>query len=559
MTSHLSRSLFLCAAAAGLTLASPALVSVTRAESAPAGKVRAPLFDDIGRHHHTITTRSPEAQRYFDQGLMLVFNFNHKEAIRSFRAAAELDPQCAMAHWGEAFAHGPHINGPMTEEAGALAWAALQRAIALQPKATARERAYIDALGARYAAPGTKQERAALDAAFASAMRKVADAYPDDHDAVVFYVDAWMNTTPWDYWQADKKTPKPATAEALRLIERVMARTPDHPGANHIYIHLVEAGPEPWRGLPSASRLRRYAPAAGHLVHMPSHIYIRVGQYQDAVESNEEAARADRSYIAACQAQGFYPGVYYPHNQHFLWYALMFQGRAERSLDAAKQVASYALSPVCGTNVLEKPRLTWLPIVTLLRFGKWQDVVELAEPPAELAFDRAIWRFARARAFAALRNAGAAMEETKRLEELAASAPVKAVDSPFFPANQVLVVAQHLARAGVEELRSEHDAVIVSLRAAVKAEHELPYMEPAFWIWPTRPALGAALLKQGRLQDAEREFRADLDEFPRNGWALFGLAAALRAQGRVEEAAMVEREFAVAWEKADVKLQMEWL
>ena len=550
-TSSALRTTFVVAAlvSAGFSYAAPV----------PSDKARAPLFDDIGRHHHPVTTRSAQAQRYFDQGMMLLFNFNHKEAIRSFRAAAAIDPDCAMARWGEAFAHGPHINGPMTDEAVPLAWEALRQAQALKPKANARERAYIDALATRYVAPGAKHERPVLDRTFAAAMRRVADAYPDDHDAAVFWVDAWMNTTPWDYWQADKRTPKPDTAEALRAIERVMARSPEHPGANHIYIHLVEAGPEPERGLPSAGRLRRYAPAAGHLVHMPSHIYIRVGQYQEAVEANEEAARADRSYIAACQVQGFYPGIYYPHNMHFLWYALMFQGRAERGLEAAKQVASYALSPLCGTNVMEKPRLTWLPIVTQLRFGQWDSVIAQPEPAAELPLDRAIWRFARARAYAAKGNANAAAREAQLLDELADSAAVKAVDSPYFPANQVLVVARRLAHAGVAGARGNKADMITKLREAVEAEHALPYMEPAFWMYPTRPTLAAALLQAGRAAEAEAEFRADLVEFPRNGWSLFGLAEALRKQGKTDAAAMVEREFAAAWSKSDVKLQLEWL
>jgi tetratricopeptide (TPR) repeat protein len=292
---------------------------------------------------------------------------------------------------------------------------------------------------------------------------------------------------------------------------------------------------------------------------MPSHIYIRVGQYQDAVEANEEAAKADRSYIAACQVQGFYPGIYYPHNMHFLWYALMFQGRAERSLEAAKQVASYASSPLCGTTVVEKPRLTWLPLVTQMRFGRWQEVLSMAEPAAELPLDRALWRLARARAFAAKGDAPAAEHEAKLLDDMAASNAVKAVDSPIFPSNQVLVVARHLAHAGVAGARGENDLMIAKLRAAVEAEHALPYMEPAFWIYPTRQTLGAALLKIGRAADAEKEFRADLQEFPRNGWSLFGLGESLRAQGQTDAAAMIDREFATAWEKSDVTLKLEWL
>jgi tetratricopeptide (TPR) repeat protein len=292
---------------------------------------------------------------------------------------------------------------------------------------------------------------------------------------------------------------------------------------------------------------------------MPSHIYVRVGQYQDAVEANEEAARADRRYITSCQIQGFYPGVYYPHNLHFLWFAKLFQGRAGESLDAAKQVAAYALSPMCGTTVLEKPRFTWLPLVTLLRFGRWDEVLAQPEPPETQPYDRAIWRYARARAFAEKSNASAAERESKALEALAESEAVKSVDNPAFPASPTLVVARHLAQASVAKAKGDREQRIALLRRAVEAEHALPYMEPSFWWYPTRQTLAAALLEDGRAAEAEQEFRADLMEFPRNGWSLFGLAAALRAQDKKDAAAMVDGEFAVAWEKSDVALKLDWL
>lgn len=551
-----STQLRVVAIAAAVTLPGFFAFAVRGASNEP--RPAAPVFDELGHHHHPITTRSKDAQRYFNQGLMLLFNFNHKEAIRSFRAASALDPDCAMAHWGEAFAYGPHINSPMDESAIAPAWAALQEARKRAARVSPRERAYIDALAKRYAAPGAKQDRPALERAFADAMRAVADAHPDDHDATTFYVDAVMNTTPWDYWQADKRTAKPEIADAMKRIDALLSRVPDHPGANHLNIHLVEAGPDPAKGLPSAARLRRYAPAAGHLVHMPSHIYIRVGQYQDAVDANEEAAKADRRYITACQMQGFYPGVYYPHNLHFLWFAKLFQGRAAESLEAAKQVAAYALSPMCNTPVLEKPRFTWLPLVTLLRFGKWDEVLAQPEPPATQPYDRAIWRYARARAFSVKRDAAAAEREAKALEQLAESAEVKAVDNPGFPASPTLTVARHLAQASVAAARGNREQQLALLRKAVEAEHALPYMEPSFWWYPTRQTLAATLLAHGRAAEAEQEFRADLAEFPRNGWSLFGLSAALRAQKKDDAAGLVENEFKIAWDKSDVKLQLDW-
>lgn len=552
------RALSLARTGLGL-LAGLLLVPAGAGAATPPAGLPAPVFEQLGRHHHPVTTRSPEAQRYFDQGLLLLFNFNHQEAIRSFRAAAQLDPDCVMAYWGEAFAYGPHVNAPMFDEAIAPAWAALQAGLARRALGSPRERDYLDALARRYVAPGQPHDRAALNQAFADAMRSVAEAHPDDADATVFFVDAVMNTTPWDYWQPNRTDPKPVIADALRRIDAVLSRQPDHPGANHLNIHLVEAGPDPARGLPSASRLRRYAPAAGHLVHMPSHIYIRVGQYQDAIEANQEAARADRQYISACRVQGFYPGVYYPHNLHFLWFAHLFQGQAQASLDAAHQVASYALTPLCGTPVLEKPRFTWLPLVTQLRFGRWDTVLSQPEPPADQPFDRAIWRYARARSLGARGDAAAAQREVDALEKLAASADVKAVDNPAFPASPTLEVARHLARASVAQARGDRDGEIAHLRAAVAAEQALPYMEPSFWWYPTRQSLAAALARAGRWTEAEQEFRRDLVEFPRNGWSLFGLLHCLRSQKKTDAARLVEAEFQRAWSHSDVTLQLEWL
>jgi tetratricopeptide (TPR) repeat protein len=521
----------------------------------------APLFDGLGSHSHPVSTQNALAQRYFDQGLMFLYGFNHYEAIRSFEAAAALDPECAMAWWGVAFAHGPNINAPMESTAVPPAWIALERARSSAPRATPRERAYIEALTTRYAEDPAKGagDRAELDHAYAEAMRKVATQFPDDLDARTLFADAVMNTMAWDYWLPDRITPKPATLEISRVIEDVLARDPDHPGANHAYIHLIEAGPEPWRALPSADRLQTLAPSAGHLVHMPAHIYIRTGRYDAAVETNRRAVIADRGYIAQCQAQGFYPGMYYPHNLHFIWYALSFTGQAEDCIAAAQQVVAFATSPLCGTEVAEKPRFMHLPLLAQVRFGRWSDILATNAPDGETTpLDHAMWHYARTLAFAAQGDGAAATRESAALDEIIQSGKIAALDNPYLPASGIAEIAQHVAAAKAAGARGDVTQQLARLRQAVAAEQALPYMEPAFWYYPTRQSLAAALLAHGQAKEAESVFRDDLREFPRNGWSLHGLAAALQAQDRADEAQLVSREAATAWARADSKPDLQW-
>lgn len=518
-----------------------------------------PRFDDLGDLHHPITTSSKEAQRYFDQGLRLLFGFNHKEAIRSFRSAAVLDPMCAMAHWGAAYACGPHVNKPMDAEDTASAWTALQLAVARKASASTQEQAYIAALERRYQ-PAHREDRSALDRSFAEAMRELTREYPDDLDAQTLFAESLMNTMPWDYWTRDR-APKPETEEVLAALRFVLSRDPDHPGANHFYIHAVEAGPAPEVGLPSADRLLRYAPGAGHLVHMPAHIYMRVGQYRDAAVANEWAARADRSYLRHCRAQGFYPGVYYPHNLHFLWWAQVFEGRSRDSLRSAHQAADYALDNLCGPKkVLEAPRLRHLPWLTLARFGRWEELLRIPEPRAtnDFLIDRALWHFTRGLAFAALGDSEACERARKELSLLAGSPEAKALNSPMFPATEVLGVAQHWLEGKAAGLRGARPGLIAHLEKAVAAEDAIPYMEPSFWPLPVRPALGAALLKLGEARRAEAVFRQDLQRWPRNGWSLFGLEASLRQQGKQTAADDVHRQFVEAWKHADVQPDLTW-
>lgn len=519
----------------------------------------APLFDGVGNLHHTITTSSSQAQRYFNQGLSLCYAFNHKEAIRSFEAAAQLDPDCAMAYWGIAYAYGPHVNKPMTQEENDRAWEAVQKALAKKEKVSPGEQAYIQAISKRYQAEFV-EDRAALDKAYAAAQREVAREYPDDLDAQTLLAEALMDTMPWDYWTKDR-SPKPETEEAVAALKYVLRRNPDHAGANHLYIHAVEAGPTPELALPSADRLAHCAPQAGHLVHMPSHIYFRVGQYHDATLANERAIQADRSYLRACRAQGFYPGAYYPHNIHFLWYATMFEGRSADALAAANKATEYAMDNVCGPiQVVEAPRFRHLPQFTHARFGRWTEVLNAPRPSSTNSFlvDRVMWHFARGLALTAQKEPEAAAREQAEMCKLIHSDAAQALNSPQFPATDTLAVAEHLLAGKVAEARGETGAMVEHLEKAVAAEDALPYMEPAFWPFPTRPTLGAALLRSGQAARAEAVFREDLKRFPRNGWGLFGLEQSLRQQGKTHAAESVRREFEITWRHADTGLDLAW-
>jgi tetratricopeptide (TPR) repeat protein len=439
------------------------------------------------------------------------------------------------------------------------AWDALQHALALKPKAGAIERAYIDAMAKRYAEKFT-EDRSPFDKAYAAAMRELTKQYPDDLDALTIFSEALMDTMPWDYWLKDR-SPKPETEEAFAALRRVLQHDPNHPGANHFFIHAVEAGPHPEQGIPAADRLGNFAPQAGHLVHMPSHIYMRVGQYYDAEQANLRAVKADRSYIQHCAAQGFYPGAYYPHNEHFLWYATVIQGRSRDALANATKCAEVAFEGSCGPNkVLEAPRLRHLPWLTLARFGRWDDVLQLKQPPATNDFlvDRVMWHFTRGLAFAARNQADQAANEQAAMTALIHSDNAAKLNNPHFPASALLEVADHWLAGKVAEAKGDSAPAIDQLERAVKAEDALPYMEPAYWPIPTRPTLGAALLKAGKAAEAEDVFREDLKRWPRNGWGLFGLEQSLRAQGESESADIVHREFDEAWKRADVKLSLAW-
>jgi tetratricopeptide (TPR) repeat protein len=513
----------------------------------------APLLEGMGSHTHPVTTGNPLAQRYFNQGLALAFGFNHAEAARSFREVQKLDPDCAMAYWGEAWVLGPNINLPMPPENAVPAWEALQRAVERLDKASPREQDYIRALATRYAEKAP-DDRAPLDRAFADAMRDVAAKHPDDYDAQIVFVEALMDTSPWNYW--DGHQPKEFTKEALTTLERVLARNPDHPQACHLYIHAVEAVHPEW-AVACADRLDGLCPGAGHLVHMPSHIFVRVGRYADAVDVNEMATEADDRYVAQCHAQGMYPMAYMPHNHHFIWFGACLQGRSERALEAACHIAEHV-----DTDTMRQPGMAVLqhfsiiPLYSMVRFGAWDLLLAEPQPAEDLPYPRGIWHFCQGMAHLRQGRPDAA---EKQLEQLKTYSRDDTLEKVFIWQNNS---AGHLLRIAEEVLSGElaadakdYDKAIAYLREAARIEDSLVYEEPQSWYAPTRLTLGALLLEARRAAEAELAFREDLHKYPRNGWGLFGLKQALEAQGKQDEAAHVAEQFEHEWRRADVSLK----
>lgn len=509
-----------------------------------------PLFD-LGGHEHPISTDSLDAQRYFNQGLNLTYAFNHAEAIRAFRQAAQLDSNCAICYWGVAYALGPNINAPMVPDAVPQAWEALQRAIALSSEASESEQAYIQALAKRYA-PEPLRDRSSLDRAFAEAMEEVARRYPDDLDAATISAEALMDTTPWAYWEPDG-TPKPVVRQLVAILESVLERDPDHPGANHLYIHAVEASPQPERAEAAADRLGQLVPQAGHLLHMPSHIYLRLGRYHDASVANVRAIAADESYAQGSDSQGFYLAVYYSHNLHFLSYSAAMEGRQTTALDAARKLAA----GIPSEQAARVPILQWMvstPLFVMARFGQWQAILQEPRPPSSLAYSTAIWHYVRGLAFAAQGQQRPAIFALAAVREAEQSEAIAKMEVPFVYAASQLKLADRILGAEILRLEGKRNRSIVLLQEAVELQAHLPYMEPPYWYFPVREFLGDALLDANRLADAEAAYRADLEHHPHSGWSLFGLLQSLRSQGKSEAASDIQAQFQHAWQHADVVL-----
>jgi tetratricopeptide (TPR) repeat protein len=528
--------------AAGILLANAAPAPAAVAPAIAADTV--PLYTDLGTHHKRISTRVPAAQQYFDQGLRLTYGFNHAEAIRSFTRAAELDSTCAICYWGIALAYGPHVNAPMDSASGVAAYAAVQKALALASHAPPRERAYIEAVAQRYeAAPPAN--RARLDTAYSRAMAKVAKAYPNDLDAATLYAESLMDLRPWNYWKPDG-TPYEGTTEIVRQLRRVIAANPSHPGACHYYIHAVEAV-DPKAAVPCAERLAQLMPGEGHMVHMPAHIYIRVGRWNDAVKANQHAIHTDEVFIEGQNPRGVYPLAYYPHNIHFLAFASTMAGRSAQAIEASKTLTGKVNVDVARQVGMLQEMLPYHTL-TLTTFGKWDDVLAEPLPPADIRFSYAMAYYARGVAHAAKQQWAEAQAALDTVTAINAATPDGA-DS-----KTALSIAVHALTGEIASRRGDLDAGITHFREAIKIEDAGLYFEPPKWYYPVRHSLGAVLLRAGKNAEAEQIYREDLKRFPENGWALFGLAQALKAQGKDAEAARVDARFRKAWADADVTL-----
>ena len=512
-----------------------------------------PLLEGMGDHHHAITTDNPEAQTFFDQGLVLAYGFNHLEAERSFREAARLDPDCAMCYWGIAFVRGPNINSMMDPENVPIALEAMAKAKELAPQASEAEQAYIDALAVRYV-DNPPEDRSELDLAYADAMRELAHRYPEDLDAATLFAASLMDTTPWDYW-LENGDPKPETVEVMETLEAALEADPDHPGAAHFYIHIVEKQrPELAEGY--ADRLGGIAPGAGHLVHMPSHIYLRVGRYHDATVANQAAVEADDGYITQCRNQGLYPVMYMPHNWHYIWYAASVEGRSELAQEAAREMSSRVDPERMREPGLGAIQHYWItPLYGQIRFGKWDEILATEEPDQDLIYPRAVWHFARGMAFARTDRSEEAESEAAALAELVMDTELERVTVWDLNTTAALIdIAVEVLAGEMAAARGDHDAAIEALQTAAELEDGLNYDEPPPWHQPVRQLLGAVYLDAGQPQEAERVYREDLEVFPANGWSLFGLQQSLAAQGKTTEAEAAGEQFAAAWQYADVEL-----
>lgn len=512
----------------------------------------APVLSGLGDHHFEVTTVSERSQYFFDQGFRLTLGFNHSEALRAFKEAIRLDPNNAMAYWGWALVLGPNLNLSMQADVEAGAFAAIQNAVRLKDQVSTREKAYIEALVTRYS-DNPETDRASLDAAYASAMSALSSQYPDDLDAATLYAAALMNTNPWDYWYRDR-TPKPHTEVIMAILQSVIDRDWNHPGAHHYLIHTVEAF-RPELGVASADQLANLMPGAGHLVHMPSHIYMRVGRYADAYAVNTLAIKADEGYITQCRAQGLYPLAYYPHNIHFLAWAAMFQGRSKAALEAAGLVAEAI--PVDSKDN------TWAlyesfrsqPMFVMVRFGQWDDMLSAPQPETDARFMNGVWHYGRGLAFAHQGKLLQAKEELGHLKRLRQETENdQSYTVGFGAAGGLLSIAEEILTGEIAARQGDYSGAIGHLERAVRLEDGLLYNEPPDWYFPVRHVLGALLLEAGLPAQAEVVYWEDLRRNPENGFSLFGLNQSLEAQGKAEAAAVINDRLRQAWKDADVEL-----
>jgi tetratricopeptide (TPR) repeat protein len=518
----------------------------------------ATLIPGLGNQHFPISSTRPDVQRWFDQGLMLTFGFNHDAAERSFLMAASIDPDCAMCWWGAALVLGPHVNAGMEPTNNEKAWKRLQRARALATNASPREQAFIEALAARYAEQPPENRRA-LDEAYAASTGELMRSRPDDLDAATFHAEALMDLQPWDYYD-DQRQPKGHTNEIVATLESVMQRDPDHAGALHLHVHAVEASLHPERGVAAADHLRDLIPGSGHLVHMPAHIYSRVGRWHDAVIANQVAIKADDTYLTLCSGNtgGLYSLGYVPHNHHFLWFAASMEGNSA----IARAAALHTAERTSDEELLRKPGFEamqhyWMtPWFDDVRFGRWKEIDGKPNPAADLPYVSVIWHYAEGIAAARLGRRNDAEQHLLAMRPMADDpAMQKMLVWERYPLSLAAHIAERSLTAELALLDKDFNSAIAALREATAIEDQIPYDEPPGWHSPTRHALGAALLDAGKAEEAEAVYRADLERNPGNGWSLRGLALSLRAQKHNDDAGEVETRFEAAWQNADVKLE----
>lgn len=525
------------------------LVSLTLASCTKQEPRLIPLFDNLSHYHRTVKTNSAEAQKYFDQGFTLYYGFNHEAAITSFQQAAALDSTCAMAWWGQAISAGPSINNPfMDSSAVVAAWQTLKKAEQFATYAAPVEQELIAALATRYAWP-PPEDRKPLDLAYANAMRRVWEKHPNDIDVGALFADAMMNLRPWDLW-TPTGTPQPGTLEIVETIERLLTLQPNHPGACHFYIHTMEASPAPEKALAAADSLRHRVPGAGHLVHMPSHIDIRVGQYDEAIKANQRAIVADTAWI---KRGGFYT-FYRAHNYHFLTYAAMFEGRKALAMQGARDMVEQLPLEIVRAFPDYLDGFVAVPTHVMVRFGMWDEILDQKPPPHDLIAATAFWRYGRVVALAALGRVPEAAAEFDSLKRIADEVP----ESRLMGNNSVRTILQvglRMAEGELEYRKKNYTKAFALLRQAVQFDDSLRYDEPWGWMMPVRHSLGALFVEQGKFKEAEEVYRKDLELHPNNGWSLKGLASCLHRSGQHEEAATTEEKFRTAWARSDIVLK----
>jgi tetratricopeptide (TPR) repeat protein len=524
-------------------------VQPDRPQGAASGGALAPRLQNLGKHTFKVTTRSARAQLFINQGVNLAYGFNHAEAGRAFAEAARLDPACAMAYWGQALVLGPNINAGMEPSDEPMAYELARKAVSLKAGVTPRERGYIDALAKRYT--GNSEDRPRADRAYADAMRALHRKNPGDLDAATLFAESVMDLRPWSYWTRDGQ-PYEGTEEIVQALQSVISRNPNHPGALHYWIHVWEPTKTPERAEKEADRLLPLMPGAGHVVHMPAHIYLRVGRYADVVKSNQMAVAADEAYIAQCRAQGLYPLGYYPHNIHFIWMGATMSGQSALAIESARKVAA-AVPHEALEKVPFLQAFLVVPYYAFVRFGKWDEMLAEPKPSHDTLFTRGVWHYARGTALAAK---GRLDEAARELDELKAIVSDPAL--PSLPASFSLNTPDAILRVAPEALageiaakRKEYDNALLHLERAVRFEDALIYTEPPDWPQPVRHLLGATLLEAARPVEAEAVYWEDLRRNPENGWALSGLLKALKAQGKNDDAAVIEKRFERAWASAD--------